>query len=87
MRLSVYYVLWDGREAAIREDGSVKRFDPCTAAIDWDGRVQRVLVVAAGSDPLVGMELLSDREPTTGAVTDGGVTIPQDMKSRFRGGL
>lgn len=66
---------WDGQEEAALADGSVKLFDYYRAVVHWDGSPWRVAVLAAGSDPLVGMELLAGYELSIQVTHDGIVTI------------
>ena len=66
---------WRGRESAVLADGSEHLFDFYEANVEWDGDARRTIVIAADSDPLVGMALLSGSELTIEVVPGGFVTI------------
>jgi hypothetical protein len=66
---------WRGREYAVLADGSERPFESYEAIVAWDGDARRTTVIAADSDPLVGMALLSGYELTMRAVPGGIVTI------------
>jgi clan AA aspartic protease len=66
---------WRGREYAVPADGSERLFEFHEAIVAWDGDARRTTVIAADSDPLVGMALLSGYELTIQAVPGGIVTI------------
>jgi len=56
-------------------DGSETIFDTYEAAILWDGKVHRVAVDEANTDPLVGMSLLYKHKLTIEIVNGGKVII------------
>ena len=53
-------------------DGRVESFDVYAAMVIWDGRLLRVMVDAADTDPLVGMALMYGYELNV-QIVDGGV--------------
>jgi clan AA aspartic protease len=63
------------RGSAVLADGTEISLDVHEALISWDGRLLRVLVGAANSDPLLGMALLHGHELAVRVVEGGEVLI------------
>jgi clan AA aspartic protease len=66
---------WDGYGRNILGDGSVSICDVFKATVLWDGRLERIFVEEAGTDPLIGMNLLSNFELKMQVCQAGKVTI------------
>ncbi len=66
---------WQSLGRGTLADGSECLFDVFEATVDWDGKVQRVLVNEADTDPLVGMGLLKGFELKMQIRAGGKVTI------------
>lgn len=63
------------RGSAILADGSEAHFDIHAATVIWDDTPRSILVEAADTDPLVGMNLLYGHSINIQAVDGGQVTI------------
>lgn len=63
------------RGSALLADGSEARFDIHAATVLWDGAPRKILVEAAGTEPLIGMGLLYGHDIRIRAVDGGDVTI------------
>ena len=50
-------------------------FDIYEARIVWDGRIRRISVDEANTDPLIGMQLLDGYELTIQVVSGGNVVV------------
>lgn len=68
---------WRRRGQALLADGSTTVFDIYEAVLDWDGKLRRVAVDEANTEPLVGMELLDGFAVTLEVRPGGTVTIQQ----------
>jgi clan AA aspartic protease len=66
---------WQTVDRATLADGEVCIFDVYEAQIAWDGRVRRILVDEADTEPLVGMKLLRGHELRIQVRSRGKVTI------------
>ncbi len=60
---------------AVLGDGSTITFDIHEAVVLWEGRLQRVPVDAADTDPLLGMGLLYGHELSVQVIEGGDVLI------------
>jgi clan AA aspartic protease len=60
---------------ALLGDGSAVTFDIHEAVILWDGRLRRVSVDAAETDPLLGMGMLHGHELCVQVIEDGEALI------------
>ena len=65
---------WRGIGRAALADGSECLFDVFEADVEWDGRMRRLLVDEADTDPLVGMALLDGYELRIEVCANGMVT-------------
>jgi clan AA aspartic protease len=66
---------WQTTGRGILADGSETLFDVYAAQVVWDGKVRRLLVDEADTNPLVGMELLRGYELKMEIRSRGKVTI------------
>jgi predicted aspartyl protease len=66
---------WQTMDTARLADGSECIFRVFEAKVLWDGRLRRVLVDEADTDPLVGMRLLHGHELKMQVFARGKVTI------------
>ena len=66
---------WKSFGRGILADGSECLFDVYQAEVMWDGKQRRVLVDEAGTEPLVGMAILSGYELRMQVRPRGKVTI------------
>lgn len=66
---------WQSFGRGMLADGSECHFDVYDATVVWDGKVRRILVDEADTDPLVGMRLLSGYELKLQVCSRGKVTI------------
>jgi len=66
---------WRSLDRGTLADGSECLFDVYEAKVVWDGKVRRVLVDEADTDPLVGMRLLRGYELKMQVRARGKVTI------------
>jgi clan AA aspartic protease len=66
---------WKSLGRGILADGSECLFDVYVGQVAWDGKVRRVLIDEADTDPLVGMGLLRGYELTMQVRYRGKVTI------------
>jgi clan AA aspartic protease len=66
---------WRTRELAVLADGSEQQFDVHVATVFWDGVPRDILVQAVGTEPLVGMRLLSGHALHLEVVAGGIVEI------------
>ncbi len=66
---------WRSVERATLADGSTCVFQVYVAKLAWDGKVRRILVDEADTDPLVGMRLLRGHELKMQIRARGKVTI------------
>jgi clan AA aspartic protease len=66
---------WQSVDRGTLADGSECLFDVYEAKVVWDGKVRRVLVDEADTDPLVGMGLLRGYELKMQVRVRGKVTI------------
>jgi len=66
---------WQCCDRGILADGSEALFDVYEARVLWDGKVRRILVDEADSDPLLGMALLHGYELKIQVRSRGKVTI------------
>jgi len=58
-------------------DGQLVSLDVYGAIVDWEGVPRDILIVAAGSGPLVGMKLIEGCNLSIRVRPGGGVTIDQ----------
>ena len=56
-------------------DGSLRKFDLCSAEVEWGGIWRAVLVYELGNEPLVGMRLLAGHKLVVEVVPKGLVEI------------
>jgi clan AA aspartic protease len=63
------------RGSAILADESESVFDSFEATVIWDGRPRGILVDAAETEPLIGMDMLDGHELTVHVVDGGQVRI------------
>jgi clan AA aspartic protease len=68
---------WQSLDRGTHADGSECLFDVYEGKVVWDGKVRRVPVDEADTDPLVGMELLRGYELKMQVRSRGKVTIKQ----------
>ncbi|MFT3880907.1 MAG: hypothetical protein QM703_14745 [Gemmatales bacterium] len=61
--------------AALLADGSVQQFDVFAAEVEWGGVWRTVLVSAIGSEPLMGMRLLTGHKLEIEVTPNGLVEI------------
>lgn len=76
---------WKAYGRLILADGSECVFDVYAGEVLWDGKVRRILVHEADSDPLVGMALLRGYELKMQVRSRGKVTIrrlPRNPRNR-----
>lgn len=66
---------WRSIDRATLADGSESIFDVYEAKVAWDGKVRRILVDEAETDPLVGMKLLKGFELKMHVRYRGKITI------------
>jgi clan AA aspartic protease len=66
---------WRSADRARLADGSLCVFQVYVAKVEWDGKVQTILVGEADTDPLVGMRLLRGHELKMHVRARGKVTI------------
>ncbi len=66
---------WQTVDRATLADGSESIFEVFEAQVVWDGKVRRILVDEADTDPLVGMRLLRGHELNMQVRACGKVTI------------
>jgi clan AA aspartic protease len=66
---------WRSMERATLADGSTCVFPVYVGKLEWDGKVRRILVDEADTDPLVGMRLLRGHELKMQIRARGKVTI------------
>ena len=66
---------WRSVDRATLADGSESIFEVFEAKVVWDGKVRRILVDEADTDPLVGMRLLRGYELKMQIRARGKVTI------------
>jgi clan AA aspartic protease len=66
---------WQSLDRGTLADGSECLFDVYVARVLWDGKVRRILVDEADTDPLVGMALLRGYELKMQVRSSGRVTI------------
>jgi clan AA aspartic protease len=66
---------WRSVDRATLADGSESIFEVFEAKVVWDGKVRRILVDEADTDPLVGMRLLRGHELKMQVRARGKVTI------------
>ena len=66
---------WQSLDRGTLADGSECLFDVYEGRVAWDGKVRRVLVDEADTDPLVGMGLLRGYELKMQVRSRGKVTI------------
>jgi clan AA aspartic protease len=66
---------WQSLDRGILADGSECLFDVFEAKVDWDGKVRRILVDEADTEPLLGMRLLRGYELRMQVRWRGKVTI------------
>lgn len=64
-----------GERTATLGDGSKARFDLFAGVVDWHGSPLSVVVEAAETDPLVGMQLLDDSDLRIDCRPGGAVEI------------
>ena len=76
---------WRSIDRATLADGSESVFDVFEAKIVWDGKVRRILVDEAETDPLVGMRLLKGHELKMQIRARGKVTIKRLPGKKNRG--
>jgi clan AA aspartic protease len=72
---------WQTIELGTLADGSERLFDVYEAKVVWDGKVRRILVEEADTDPLVGMRLLRGHELKMQIRSRGKITIKR-LQSR-----
>lgn len=80
---------WKTFGRAILADGSERVFDVYTGTVLWDGKIRRLRIDEADTDPLVGMKLLSGYELKMQVRSRGKVTIkrlPKRPNGRRRRG-
>lgn len=68
-------LIWQNVDRGTLADGSECLFDVFEAEVVWDGKVRRILVDEADTDPLVGMSLLSGYELKVEVCSQGKVEI------------
>jgi clan AA aspartic protease len=66
---------WRSMDRAVLADGSTCVFAVYVGKVVWDGKVRRILVDEADTDPLVGMRLLRGHELKMHIRARGKVTI------------
>ena len=66
---------WQSLDRGTLADGSECLFDVYDARVVWDGKLRRVLVAEADTDPLVGMRLLRGYELKLQVRSRGKLTI------------
>jgi clan AA aspartic protease len=66
---------WQTLDTALLADGSECTFDVYEARVLWDGKVRKILIDEADTDPLVGMRLLKGHELRIQVRARGKVSI------------
>ncbi|HYV37453.1 MAG TPA: hypothetical protein VE988_17240 [Gemmataceae bacterium] len=66
---------WVCRQPTKLADGTIQMLDEYAAIVIWDTQPRNILVVAANTDPLVGMKLLEGNELRMRVVPGGFIWI------------
>lgn len=69
------------RAPGVLADGSESSFDIYEALILWSGRMLRISVGSADSEPLLGMSLLYGHDLTIQVIESGAVAIHEILRS------